>query len=102
MAAEVRRTTLTGGLGDIRRPSIGSASILIRSLPAFGDDAVGISLNISAQDARLKMKNNKALVINEGGLVSTKKILPEIRKGKEIVDSSFKNEKSTPRAMDVI
>ncbi|PKU84398.1 hypothetical protein MA16_Dca002911 [Dendrobium catenatum] len=82
MAAEARRTASIGGPSDIRRQSAGNVSFPIRSVPAFGDDADAGGLSISAKEARLKMKNNKALVINEGGLASSKKKIPDIGKGK--------------------
>ncbi|PKU70236.1 hypothetical protein MA16_Dca011082 [Dendrobium catenatum] len=101
MAAEDRWTNSIGGLGDVRRQSSGNASISIRSLPAFGDVLIAGGLNISAHESRLKMKNNKALVINEGVLASSKKITPKIKNGKEIIDGSLKFDKHLLGAMDV-
>ncbi|PKU71413.1 hypothetical protein MA16_Dca004255 [Dendrobium catenatum] len=100
MAEEDRWTTSTGGLGEVRQHTSGNVSISNRSLPAFGDAVVG-GFNIGAQEARLKMKNNKGLVIYEGGLASSKKILPDIGKGKEIMDNSFKFDKHSMKAVNV-
>ncbi|PKU60066.1 hypothetical protein MA16_Dca014961 [Dendrobium catenatum] len=97
MAADARRTAMLAGPGDARRPSFGGSTIPGRSLPAFGDGMLGIYINNSAQEARFKMKNNKALVINEGSLLMTKKIIPDNGKGKGIlVDNNIKTEKSFP------
>lgn len=82
MAADVHRTSSVGGFGDAHRPSYGCAALHAHSLLEFSDGELGIGLNLFAYKARLKMKNGKALVKNEGGLLSTKRIVPYIEKGK--------------------
>ncbi|PKU80055.1 hypothetical protein MA16_Dca027573 [Dendrobium catenatum] len=100
MAAEDRRTTVIGGQGDVRQITSGNGSSSNQSLPVFGDVAAG-GFNIGAQEARLKMKNNQGIVINEGGLASLKKNLPDIGKGKGILDSSFKFDNHSMKSANV-